>query len=50
VAGYRSRWWLKYDWIGRLEEAILGVSVKISQNSGAPVLYGVANLFLNFVG
>jgi hypothetical protein len=50
VAGYRSRWWLKYDWIGRLEEAILGVSVKISQNSDAPVLYGVANLFLNFVG
>jgi len=43
-------WWLKFGRIDRLEGAILGVSVEISQNSDAPVLYGVANLFLNFVG
>jgi hypothetical protein len=42
-------WWLKFGRIDRLEGAILGVSVKISQISVAPGLDGVANLFLNFV-
>jgi len=34
------------DWIGRREEAILGVSAEISQISDAPGLDGFANLFL----
>jgi len=49
AADSRHTWWLKFGRIGRLEEAILGVSVEISQISVAPGLDGVANLFLKFV-
>jgi hypothetical protein len=49
VAGSRHAWWLEFDWIDRLEGAILGVSVGISQISGVPGLDGFANLFLFLV-
>jgi hypothetical protein len=49
VAGSRHAWWLKFGRIDRQEGAILGVSAGISQNSNAPGLDGVANLFLNLV-
>jgi len=49
AAGSRHARWLKFGRIDRLEGAILGVSVEISQISGSPGLDGVVNLFLYLV-
>jgi hypothetical protein len=49
AAGSRHPWWLEFDWIDRLEGAILGVSAEISQISDAPGLDGVVNIFLFLV-
>jgi hypothetical protein len=50
AAGSRFAWWLKIGRIDRWEGAILGVSAGIRQNSYAPNLIGVVNLFLFFGG
>jgi len=49
AAGYRYAWRLNFDWIDRLEGAILGVSAEISQISGFLGLGGCAHLFLFLV-
>jgi len=49
AAGSWHAWWLKYGRIDRLEGAILGVSVEISQISDAPELDGGVNIFLFLV-
>jgi len=52
AAGSRHAWRLKFGRTGRtgrMEEAILGVSAKISQISDAPGLDGVVNIFLFLV-
>jgi hypothetical protein len=46
AAGYWHAWWLKFGRIDQRERAILGVSAGISENSDAPGLDGVVNLFL----
>ena len=49
TAGKRHAWWLEFDWIGRCEEAVLGVSTGFSQISGAQRQDGIANFYLYLV-
>jgi hypothetical protein len=49
AVGYRHAWRLKFGKIGPWEEAILGVSAGISQNSNAQRSYDNASPFLFLV-
>jgi len=50
ATGYQHAWWLRFDWIARREEALLGVSAGISQISDDQGLDGGESFYPLFGG